>query len=75
VVLRAAGDAAGARTQHEQALVMTREINDRYEQARAHHGIAATLDGTGAQPHRDLARRLFADLAVPVPPDLAPPAR
>lgn len=69
-VLRAAGDATEARGQHEQALLLTREINDRYEQARAHDGIAATLDGDSARPHRDLARRLFADLAVPGAPEL-----
>jgi tetratricopeptide (TPR) repeat protein len=74
-VLRAAGDTAEARTQHEHALVLTREINDRYEQARAHAGIAATLDEAGGRPHRDLARRLFADLAVPPAPDIAAPVR
>ncbi|MEU4242445.1 BTAD domain-containing putative transcriptional regulator [Actinoplanes sp. NPDC026619] len=68
-VLRAAGDAAGARAQHEQALALAGEIGDRYEQARAHDGIAATL-GDGGDPHRDLARRLYADLAVPAAPSL-----
>ncbi|GIM91891.1 AfsR/SARP family transcriptional regulator [Paractinoplanes toevensis] len=70
-VLRAAGDATEARAQHEQALILAREIGDRYEQARAHDGIAATLDRDDGGPHRDLARRLFADLAVPSAPDLA----
>nr|BFE74844.1 hypothetical protein GCM10020092_081450 [Actinoplanes digitatis] len=70
-VLRAAGDAAEARTQHDQALVLAREIGDRYEQARAHDGIAAT-DGDGA--NLELARRIFADLAVPAAPSLGSPA-
>jgi DNA-binding SARP family transcriptional activator/tetratricopeptide (TPR) repeat protein len=74
-VLRAAGDAAVSRAHHEQALVLAREIGDRYEQARAHDGIAATLDGAASLPHRDLAARLFADLAVPAPADLVVPAR
>ncbi|MGK5683641.1 BTAD domain-containing putative transcriptional regulator [Actinoplanes sp. URMC 104] len=70
-VLRAAGEAGEARAQHEQALTLAREIGDRYEQARAHDGVAATLDDAGGRPHRDLARRLFAELAVPAAPDLA----
>jgi DNA-binding SARP family transcriptional activator/tetratricopeptide (TPR) repeat protein len=57
-VLRSAGDAAGARVQHEQALTLAREIGDRYEQARAY-------DGIGGEENEDLARRLFAELAVP----------
>ncbi|MEU7908579.1 BTAD domain-containing putative transcriptional regulator [Actinoplanes sp. NPDC049118] len=70
-VLRAAGAAAEARTQHDQALVLAREIGDRYEQARAHDGIAATYgDRDGGRPHLDLARRIFADLAVPAAPSL-----
>jgi DNA-binding SARP family transcriptional activator/tetratricopeptide (TPR) repeat protein len=57
-VLGALGDDVEARAQHEQALILAREIGDRYEQARAH-------DGLGEGQHRDLAQRLFADLAVP----------
>jgi tetratricopeptide (TPR) repeat protein len=77
-VLRAAGDAPEARFQHGQALALAREIGDRYEQARAHDGLAAALgiaDGRDDdQPHRDLARRIFADLAVPAAPGLELPA-
>jgi DNA-binding SARP family transcriptional activator/tetratricopeptide (TPR) repeat protein len=77
-VLRAAGAAAEARVQHEQALVLAREIGDRYEQARAHDGVAATFAATDdldrGRPHRDLARRLFAELAVPAAPSLGAPA-
>ena len=73
-VLRAAGDAAEARTQHEQALALAREIGDRYEQARAHDGIADTFGGADGRPHRERARELFADLAVPAAPDLPVPA-
>jgi DNA-binding SARP family transcriptional activator/Flp pilus assembly protein TadD len=62
-VLRATGDAAEARAQHEQALVLARESGDRYEQARAH-------DGIGTPEHREIARGLFAALAVPAAPDL-----
>ena len=73
-VLRAAGDAAEARAQHDQALVLAREIGDRYEQARAHDGIAAACGITDGhddgRPHRDLARRIFTDLAVPAAPGL-----
>ncbi|RSM69414.1 AfsR family transcriptional regulator [Actinoplanes sp. ATCC 53533] len=76
-VLRAAGDAAEARLQHGQALVLAREIGDRYEQARAHDGLAAAFgiaDGRDDdRPHRDLARRIFADLAVPAAPGLELP--
>ncbi|MET8154080.1 BTAD domain-containing putative transcriptional regulator [Actinoplanes sp. NPDC049668] len=68
-VLRAAGDAADARAQHDQALVLAREIGDRYEQARAHDGISTTC---GGGPHLDLARRIFADLAVPAAPRVEP---
>jgi DNA-binding SARP family transcriptional activator len=75
-VLRAADDAVEARTQHGQALALAAEIGDRYEQARAHDGIAAADQAIGdledARRHLDLARRLFADLAVP-PPTLAVP--
>ncbi len=73
-VLQATGDAAEARALHTEAralhteaLSLAGEIGDRYEQARAHDGIAATYadpDGPAA-PHRDQARRLYADLAVP----------
>ena len=77
-VLRATGDTAEARAQHEQALALAREIGDRYEQARAHDGIAAAYTVTGevdsGRPHRDLARQIFADLAVPAAPGLDLPA-
>jgi DNA-binding SARP family transcriptional activator len=71
-VLRAAGEVAEARAQHDDALVLARDIGDRYEQARAHDGIAVTYqdggDAEGAGPHREHARRLFTDLAVPAAP-------
>ncbi|GAA3347252.1 tetratricopeptide repeat protein [Amorphoplanes nipponensis] len=77
-VLHAAGAAGEARAQHEQALILAREIGDRYEQARAHDGLAATAeaggDPDGGRPHRELARRGFADLAVPAAPGLEVPA-
>jgi len=76
-VLLAEGDAAEARAQHDQALVLAGEIGDRYEQARAHDGLAAAIEITGGRddgrPHRDLARRIFADLAVPTAPSLELP--
>jgi tetratricopeptide (TPR) repeat protein len=76
-VLLAAGDVAEARTQHDQALILAGEIGDRYEQARAHEGIAATFDVTDGldrgRSHRELARRIFADLAVPAAPSLGVP--
>ncbi|BBH63851.1 XRE family transcriptional regulator [Actinoplanes sp. OR16] len=68
-VLRTAGDAAGARVQHGQALTLAEEIGDRYEQARAHDGLASAWQDGGdpgrARPHREQARRTFADLEVP----------
>ncbi|MEU8231454.1 BTAD domain-containing putative transcriptional regulator [Actinoplanes sp. NPDC048967] len=70
-VLRAAGDDQEGRHQHDQALLLAREIGDRFEQARAHDGLAAG-DVTGG-PHRELARRLFAELAVPAAPRLEVP--
>ncbi|HET9517305.1 MAG TPA: tetratricopeptide repeat protein, partial [Actinoplanes sp.] len=70
-VLRAEGDVESARVHHGEALVLAREFGDPYEQARAHDGIAATHDVLGeheaAAPHLAQARRLFTDLAVPVP--------
>jgi DNA-binding SARP family transcriptional activator/tetratricopeptide (TPR) repeat protein len=73
-VLRATGDAAEARVQHGHALALAEEIGDRYEQGRAHDGIAATHgDDARAREHLDAARRIFADLAVPVPVPLAAP--
>jgi hypothetical protein len=61
-----------ARTQHGEALTLAREIGDRYEQARAHDGIAATYQVTGdldrAGPHAEHAQRLFTDLVVPAAP-------
>jgi len=47
------------------------EIGDRYEQGRAHDGIAAAYQATGdldrAGPHAGQAKRIFADLEVPAP--------
>ena len=77
-VLLAAGDVAEARTQHDHALVLAGEIGDRYEKARAHAGLGATFGVTGApdqgRSHRELALRIFADLAVPAAPDLDVPS-
>jgi tetratricopeptide (TPR) repeat protein len=77
-VLRAGGDSVEARTQHGEALSLAGEIGDRYEQARAHDGIAAAYQVTGdldsAGSHREHARRLFTDLAVPAAPTMPVPA-
>ena len=69
-VLLAAGDPSEARAQHGQALELAEEIGDRYEQARAHDGIA---DGAG--PHLEQARKIYADLEVPPAPLVSPGAR
>jgi DNA-binding SARP family transcriptional activator/tetratricopeptide (TPR) repeat protein len=78
-VLLAAGDASEARAQHGQALELAEEIGDRYEQARAHDGIAAawrdTGDAGGTGPHREHARKIFADLEVPAAPRITPGTR
>src|ERR1700750_392306 len=65
-VLQTTGDVAGARAQHGEALTLAREIGYRYEQARAHEGLAATYpDGDDAGgPHRHQGPRLFAHLGA-----------
>ena len=77
-VLRAEGDATESCLRHGEALSLAREIGDRYEQARAHAGLAEAYQVGGdpehSAPHREQARRLFTDLAVPAVPALQAPA-
>jgi hypothetical protein len=60
-----------ALTHHGQALELARRSEDRYEQARAHQGMATAHhvrgDETMAARHRDEARTLYRKLRVPIP--------
>jgi DNA-binding SARP family transcriptional activator/Flp pilus assembly protein TadD len=66
--LCAVGDAAGALTLHRVALGLAEGGGDRYQQARAHEGIAAAAEGTdpeAAREHLARALRLYSELGVP----------
>jgi hypothetical protein len=58
-----------AHRRHSDALAVATEIGDPYEQARAHHGIAAAHHAAGqtdhARRHWQHALALYADLDVP----------
>jgi len=63
-----------AANHYQQALNLAREIGDRYEQARAHTGLAHTHQATGdlnqARHHWHRALALYTDLRVPDPDDV-----
>ena len=67
--LQASGAAQDARMRHTDALLAATEAGDRYEQARAHDGIAATHHTTGnldlARQHWQHALTLYTSLEVP----------
>lgn len=67
--LVATGQAELARTRHADALTAALETTNRYEQARAHNGIAATHRNTGdleqARHHWQHALALYTDLGLP----------
>jgi len=54
---------------YQQALAITSRTGNRYQQARAHHGIARALsalgDGTAAVPHWERAMAGYTELGVP----------
>jgi tetratricopeptide (TPR) repeat protein len=58
-----------AHVHHNAALTLASQTGDRYEQARAHHGIAHTHHATGdldqARHHWRRALILYTDLGVP----------
>jgi tetratricopeptide (TPR) repeat protein/transcriptional regulator with XRE-family HTH domain len=63
--LLAAGRAGEALCHHDRALAITRRTGNRYQQARAHHGIASAATGPRAAQHHDLALALYTELGVP----------
>jgi tetratricopeptide (TPR) repeat protein len=63
--LLAAGRPGEALCHHDRALAITRRTGNRYQQARAHHGIARAGGGARAAQHHDLALALYTDLGVP----------
>jgi DNA-binding SARP family transcriptional activator len=68
--LRTLGRPAEAREQYESALALAMQLNLRYEQARAHDGIAGTFrasDNARSSFHHDKARALFAAVGVEPP--------
>jgi DNA-binding SARP family transcriptional activator len=66
--LSAAGQTGEARELHQLALVLADRVGHRYQQARAHDGMAVTWQRTDpamAREHWTTARDLFAGLGVP----------
>jgi tetratricopeptide (TPR) repeat protein len=64
ITLRIAGHPQLAAAAHRTALEQATRSANRYEQARAHEGIAAA-DPTGARSHAVRAHTLFVDLGLP----------
>jgi DNA-binding SARP family transcriptional activator/Tfp pilus assembly protein PilF len=68
-VLLATGRAAAARAQHATALEVADQAEDRYEQARAHEGLATTGQADGApdqaRQHWQEALTLYTELGAP----------
>src|SRR5208282_3336674 len=73
-VLLAVGQPGQARAQHHAALVLASRIGEKYEQARAHDGLARTYRATGghvrARRHWELALALFTVLGAPETDDV-----
>jgi hypothetical protein len=65
----ATGQPAQARTRHTTALTFARETGNRYQQARAHRGLAAVCDAVGqieqTRQHWQHALDIYTDLGVP----------
>ncbi|WP_033337467.1 tetratricopeptide repeat protein [Catenuloplanes japonicus] len=62
----AAGRTDAAREAHTAALSVAREIGDRYEQARAHGGLAVThADPALAADHRRAALAIYTEIGAP----------
>jgi DNA-binding SARP family transcriptional activator/Flp pilus assembly protein TadD len=71
VTSAAVGRAHESETHHRAALALATRTRNRYEQARAHAGIAHALHRTdpgGAQRHRDQSLAISTDLGVPQEP-------
>ncbi|PZS31365.1 MAG: hypothetical protein DLM58_11840 [Pseudonocardiales bacterium] len=67
-VLRAAGSEAESIASYRDALALCAQTGDRYEQARAHLGLAAALGDTSeAHEHQRAAQADFKALGLPVP--------
>ena len=68
-VLTALGQPGQAGAQHRQALTLASEASDRYQQARAHDGLARAYHAAGdtraARYHWEIALSLYHDLGVP----------
>ena len=71
---RATGALREALIQHTAALTLATQISDRYEQARAHNGLAHAHHTTGdldqARHHWRHALALYTDLGVPDADDI-----
>ncbi len=68
VTLRVVGELAEARELHHLALRQAEGIGHRYQQARAHEGVAGTwvaVDPARAREHWSQAVKLFTELGVP----------
>jgi tetratricopeptide (TPR) repeat protein len=67
--LLAAGQPDHARIQHDMALTLADQAGDRYEQARAHDGLAHTHHATGdieqAHQHWQQALAIYFELGTP----------
>ncbi len=65
-VLHATGDRGHARAEHEGALRAALQIGDKYEQARAHDGLARSdEDQPRTREHLEAALALYAELGAP----------
>jgi DNA-binding SARP family transcriptional activator/Tfp pilus assembly protein PilF len=67
----AAGQPGQASDCHAAALTLTRRTGARYQEARAHHGLAGAAGATGdlgqSHQHHQHARDLYASLGIPAP--------
>lgn len=68
-ILLATGQHAQALTSHQAALALASQTGDRYEQARAHHGLARACHATGQhdaeREHWEQALAGYTSLSVP----------
>ena len=68
-ILLATGRPDEARVAYTAALALAGQLGEAYEQARAHHGLAAALHAVGddglARHHRSCALELYSALGAP----------
>ena len=68
-ILLATGRPDEAQVAYTAALALAGQLGEAYEQARAHHGLAAALDAVGdvslARHHRSCALELYSALGAP----------